>query len=908
MSADKSTAPDLYKELFDILADDETEDRSSGQVELFRNLLREGLNQKIIDVNHSYGDPHYGSMLATACLYRGCGPFIEELLKQGAEPNEINPIFNNGPIHTIVIETKEIEALQLLLKHERTDVNLQDAKGRTALHIACDDKDAENNYEIFKILLNNKDILVNLVDKKGQTAIYLAALREKKDIVLDLLGFKGIDVDSAKTTQGKTARDIILENFPELEANIPDKSADTQEIPKPSLLFYYLHKHDEEAFIYNLNEWKNNPKDMNEIMRSHDGSYTFLQFASYNGFIRSVKLLLDLGADPNGTTTHSERTPIMLASYRGYVDIVDTLYKHELTSFKPIAGETVLNNVIEGIMNVKYSSEEKEKNTDHYACLKYLLEKTAKDKRINVNHKDSKGSTVLHYGARIGEPELILMLLRAGIYIGTRNAFNQPPLQDMPRDVLQKYLDECLQTDKENRRKDDPKYQLVFNYDFLVPPEIETKDDRDSPQESTKRTEGEVNIELEPARGQTAKTGTKLVTVSETAPLLYMSQNEDLRPLLCHPVFTSFVYLKWLSLRKFFFMNLVFFLTYWMLLSFYILYVNRKFTGADETKHVIFRILIGILLTVLIVRELFQILIVSGIRYVKSMDNWVEMSLIFLTGAIVGDCYGIYKHEISAFAILLSWTELALLIARHPSVSTSNEMFKMVTKSFFSFLTWYSIFLFAFGLSFYTMFKDAVSDENQFLNPFGSIFKTLIMSTGEFDSASIPFQDYSPIAQLLFTLFVFSIAMIMINILQGVAVSDTDAILKESKLLANISTIKFICSMENAFIEDSKMVQLYKMLCRLKVSEANLFPDMIPNKFISVYTNDNGKVDFGSGLAGMYIDSEIVKEAKDIINSKNSKSDSTEEKLEALEQTSRRNQEILETILRSLETNRNSSD
>uniref|UniRef100_A0A8D9BYS8 Transient receptor potential cation channel protein painless n=1 Tax=Cacopsylla melanoneura TaxID=428564 RepID=A0A8D9BYS8_9HEMI len=917
MSDDKNKAPDLYEELANII-NDEPETRTLVQLELFRNLLREGLNQGTIDINHWYEDPYYATMLDMACWPSGSGAFIEELLLQGADPNTINKMSDLGPIHTIIEKKNDIEALQILLKHENTDVNLQDAMGRTALHIVCKkNKDPEINkkyYQIFKILLNQKQILVNLIDKKGKTAIYVAALHEQKDIVLDLLKFKGIDVDTAESAQGKTARDIILEKFPDLAAEIPDKSAPTQKIPVARQLFYYLDKRKEEAFISSLNKLKDKPNNIEEIKTSSDGTYTFLQYASNYGFVESVKLLLELGVDPNGTSTQRTNTPIMLASYKGYVDIVRNLYEHEKTSLEPIDGDNVLLCAIQGIVSARYSREE---NTGHYDCLKYLLDKSREDARINLNHIDDKGSTGLHYAARLEDPELILILLRAGIYIGTRNIFNQPALQDMPHDVWKDYLDECVQTGPENRRKDDPNYQLVFNYDFLVPPKIETKNNRDSAQDNTreKEDEGIVRIEMEPGTGRKTTSQAKehkLATVTETDPFLYMSENEDLRPLLCHPVIDSFIYLKWCSVRKFFFLNLGFFLIYWLLLSFYILYVNEKISNGDDSSHVVFRILLGILLVAFITRELFQI-IQSPYCYFESMDNWLELSLILVTGAIVCNSYGSRQHEISAIAILLSWSELALIIARHPSVATSYEMLKIVTKSFLKLGAWYSIFIFAFGLCFYMLFKDSAPDDNKFVGPLASIFKTFIMSTGEFDSGSIPMENYSPYAQILFALFVFSIAIILLNILQGVAVSDTDVILKESKLLANISTIKFICSTENTAISDSKLSKLYNLFGnKFNLLKTNLFPDIISEEKIFVYPNKDGKVGFSSedkkcitkpdDTISYFMNSDIVKEAKALVDQRKTKSHSTEERLENLEKTSRQNQEILKEILSSLNT------
>lgn len=912
---------------------------------------------KFLDPDHWYEDPHYGTLLDIACRTRGNASYIQELLLHGADPNKINSIRHKGPIHSLV-EIGDTEALQVLLRHERTNVNLLDATGSSALHITC----KNNRFELLHILLNHDKIRVNQINKKGQTAIYLAALSKHKDIVLSLLKYKGINVDSARTAQGKTSRDVIMEKLPELEAEIPDKSTATEEIPETNQLFLYLHQNDEESFMSSLANLKNESKDIEEIINSNDGSYTFLQFASDFGFEQSVKLLLELGANPNKTNPNNIKTPIMLACFRGYFEIVRLLSEHDRTSYEPIDDETVLHNVIQGSNSCHEYLETKKKHIDHNKCFKYLLNNVRRDK-LNLDQKDAKGNTVLHYAAKNGNPELILMLLRHGIYIGTRNKFNEPALRDIPPKVLEAYLDECLKTN--NLRKEDPKYELIFRYNFLVPPKVETYDTHVST----------VRLQMEPGMEE----NTVLDTVSETDPLLYMSQSKGLRPLLCHPVLTSFIHLKWFSIRRFFYINLSFYLTFWLLLSTYILtfYVNQKSSpdvrnvtditddsiqeGRQLRSEVLLWVLLVLCLVVFITRELFQI-IVSPMRYFRSLENWLEISLILVTGVILLSASTYNHNQISAIAILLSWAELVLLIGRYPSLSTYIEMFKTVSWNFLKFLAWYSIMILAFALSFYSLFKDDGKDEddNVFFDPGNSIFKTLVMLTGEFDAAAIPFKNHPFIGHVLFVLFVFLIAIILFNLLNGLAVSDTQAIRSDSQLVGYISIIKLVAYIETIAIGDPtfrRLLRKMKAACcftadschtthfdssKMFSSKVNLFPNIIPEQEITVYPNKDRRVDFRSlkhtqklhastssldtscyGQCQHYhMDPEIILAAKAIIHERESRSDTMEEmfsdytyrlnqyqnKLESLEKTSLRNQTILEEILRTLKAKRDSSD
>lgn len=184
---------------------------------------------------------------------------------------------------------------------------------------------------------------------------------------------------------------------------------------------------------------------------------------------------------------------------------------------------------------------------------------------VDVNATDLKGNTALHYAARNGDADVVTSLLRAGAYIGVRNRFGEPPLADVSPRTLEAYLDECVVTNNLLPREDN--YEVIYKYNFLAgahaprpvsplalaPP----KDVSVSVDEDAKRLMGT----RQPAPP----------TASETDPLLYMSKSADLRYLLKHPIITSFLYLKWQRIRAFFYVNLAFYVAFWLLLTAYVL-------------------------------------------------------------------------------------------------------------------------------------------------------------------------------------------------------------------------------------------------------------------------------------------------------------------------------------------------
>ena len=144
---------------------------------------------------------------------------------------------------------------------------------------------------------------------------------------------------------------------------------------------------------------------------------------------------------------------------------------------------------------------------------------------------------------------------------------------------------------------------------------------------------------------------------------------------------------------------------------------------------------------------------------------------------------------VGAVVILLSAWELVLLIGQHPKMSTGIEIFKTVSTNFIKFLFLYAFLILSFALAFYTLFKeDTEGEENKpFPNAPQSIFKTIVMLTGEFEASDIPFVLHPVVGHIIFILFEFLIAIVLFNLLTGLAVSDTQEILAEAELVSLIS-------------------------------------------------------------------------------------------------------------------------
>lgn len=181
------------------------------------------------------------------------------------------------------------------------------------------------------------------------------------------------------------------------------------------------------------------------------------------------------------------------------------------------------------------------------------------------------------------------------------------------------------------------------------------------------------------------------------------------------------------------------------------------------------------------------------------------------------------RRTVSAIAILLALTQFFVMLGSLPVISMSMHLVMLLTvaRNFIKSLMLYSIILVAFALCFFTLFSrdehgqrritdvdravfdrftdmfrpevihvtsepDATDADDinhkftNFVSPSWAIFKTLMMLTGEVDTANIQF-SYN-FSYVVFIVFIILVTMVMSNLLTGLAVSDTQAIQSDAEL------------------------------------------------------------------------------------------------------------------------------
>merc|ERR550519_2814253 len=215
----------------------------------------------------------------------------------------------------------------------------------------------------------------------------------------------------------------------------------------------------------------------------------------------------------------------------------------------------------------------------------------------------------------------------------------------------------------------------------------------------------------------------------------------------------------------------------------------------------VLKIVLTTLLVLFVLRELLQIT-VSVKRYLTSVENWVEVGIILLSVVLLateGSHFQLNRH-LAAIAIVLSWGELIVLVGRHPKLKEYNiyvTMFLRVLKTFLLFFTWYCLFIIAFGLGFFILLHKNYEADNQeevskeeykfFDEVWLSLVKTTTMLAGELEFSDIPIElnsHLAPLAYIFFLSFVFLIVIVLFNLLNGLAVSDTGLIREKAEIFS----------------------------------------------------------------------------------------------------------------------------
>ncbi|XP_055301160.1 transient receptor potential cation channel protein painless-like [Sitodiplosis mosellana] len=513
-------------------------------------------------------------------------------------------------------------------------------------------------------------------------------------------------------------------------------------------LFFALKRKEEDDFLEELEQARVNPVSFKQLFTASLGVETLLIAAIREDLIRALDRMIQLGAD----TTKDVVSPVKEACILGHWRSLEILLKSK---------ELDLNSAAPLTFVVEFFGYK----DDYEKCFEIWLNHPT----IDINQQDKRNNTALFYSVKYNNA---LELLNRGAYIGVRNKFDQLSNPKIDAKGLENYFNSCIKTDDTKPRSTrDNNFEIEFDFKNLVHPP---------------RTESITDVK----------------TLIEN-----FSESNDLKHLTMHPLITGFLSFKWNQLAWFFVAHFSSCALFAVITVLYILgYYNYHEPNTLKDKMSLYIFLFTIYNAA---RE------ISQLKFLKSMENYLGWLLAVSMMLILSDVGSdTWRRIFAATSILLIAIEIFLLfgLLRIRYFYAHYVMLKTVTWNFLKSFSLYAIIPLAFSLSFFILLHEplkestkgetnddkADGDFNTFPNIGLSIIKTLMMSTGEFDTASINFKT-NAFSYIIFMTFVFIVPIVLLNLLNGLAVSDTQTIKSQDELTTFLSLAQLIAQHEGVF-------------------------------------------------------------------------------------------------------------
>ncbi|XP_035779453.1 transient receptor potential cation channel subfamily A member 1-like [Anopheles albimanus] len=423
----------------------------------------------------------------------------------------------------------------------------------------------------------------------------------------------------------------------------------------------------------------------------------------------------------------------------------------------------------------------------------------ATQQNIYMSKPDNSGNTPLHLALKYGFNEIATTLLKQRYaYIGLRNRDNLTPLDYGGYGFWKTYLDSCIEVDSERSAQD--RNVLRFNLNCLEPYKSCRK-----PATGVITAASAKTASASALAGQPKESGFRVIqdaskvkqqphkyarVQTEMTVIRQIAESKELKRLLIHPVIYTFIMVKWIRLSHWTYLNLLLTVTTMLVFGWHSLDAC-SLDGSPALPLQIFTVLGALFI---VIREVLQLLFLrkSYITFENAMDigNIIAMVVVLSQG-----CNGL----LSSFLMISFAMQLTFLLGSLPfnTLSTIMYMFKTVSqnflKSFLLFLPLIGSFIYAFYLTYNDTLAEPTSANstintsstednfNNFRTFWNATIKTLVMTTGEFEAAAI---DFSGGKLLLFMVFLFFAPIVILNLINGLAVSDIAAIREESELIS----------------------------------------------------------------------------------------------------------------------------
>ncbi len=308
---------------------------------------------------------------------------VKELIAAGVNVNAKDKQGNTALLIASRFAQRELNEISHILLEAGADVNAKNNNGETSLMLACN---SSNINIITKLIEAGADI--NAKDKQGETALLKAKNKNHDQVV------KVLTEAIAKKTKNKQEEELFraIENG------------------KPTIVRKLISEG------VNINAKK-------------DNGMTALYLATEKGHFHIVRLLLEAGADVNAALNKKGndkggQTPLFVAVQKGDTNIVRQLIKWGANArYEDIDHKNVIyyahNKSIQKFLNEASRSSYQFSSFMNRNDLNEIKKLLLRD--LPINWWYSEYYTLLMYAAKMGEEDVVDLLLKKGALVNLKN-------------------------------------------------------------------------------------------------------------------------------------------------------------------------------------------------------------------------------------------------------------------------------------------------------------------------------------------------------------------------------------------------------------------------------------------------------------------------------------------------------
>ncbi|XP_053668215.1 uncharacterized protein LOC128718615 [Anopheles marshallii] len=809
-----------FKEIIDKVQLNDEEDSNVKHLKEFDSLLQDDRLKRLevlIEEKKYWESPNAIPLPKSFLYYARLQPVLVQMLKnshkyqdylkrfiirfnaenENTAPNqtpksESDAMKPSAPIHYAVLQLNG-DFLDWLLARPNIDVNLRDSFKRTGLMLLCENYDQcmqkpSNRLEKIKILVKK------LLNAGADFNICSIHMKLPFDLLLKHCGHeetRSFVEECVKLAPGALAICSVNDRNERVVGffnNNPDV------IVTVELLEIFLRYTDRTKFDVHMRDFKVNEGNVKKVIR------LLLHTACDQKLSDCVRFILARGEKDIFKVVHTSNTEVKGTKEKKGFELEHRLELKGLLKkiclmgdlsllqrfLTKISDPILLNEdalLIHTLRKAHYTHNCFQEKNALLACAEYL----AAQKTLNMSKKDNSGNTSLHLALKYGFDSVAqLLLCQWYSYLGMSNKDNQTPLDCGTYDFFKNYFDSCIEVNSKRLIPD--RDEIRFNMNGFYPP-LQYKS---APVVSNSTNESAGNGStncwkriLHKVERCIQHNSTK--TATEMTTLQHIANSKELKRLLLHPVLNTFIMVKWMRLCQWNFLNLL--LTTFTTLSFSFYSLTACSADGPSTVWLVLSIF-GVVFVV--IRELLQLLFLR--RSYLSFENVLDIVNAIVMAVVLGiGCHGL----MSSFAIISLAMQLTFLLGSvYPTkFATIIYMFKTVSLNFLISFGFFSPLILAFIYAFHLTYnqspeeqkqncdKDgcAEDDFNNFRSFWNATVKTLVMTTGEFDAADLDFEGGK---MLLFIAFLFFAPIVILNLINGLAVSDIAAIREESELIS----------------------------------------------------------------------------------------------------------------------------